>query len=75
MSSAFRVTQRSVTTTVMRGLQANSTRLQQIQEQLSSGRQVTMPKPTSPEAFAFSTTFVWQPESCSRSSVRLAVKS
>ena len=43
MSSAFRVTQRSVTSTVMRGLQANQTRMQQIQEQLSSGRQVNRP--------------------------------
>ena len=43
MSSAFRVTQRSVTTTVMKGLQANQTRMQQIQEQLSSGRQVNRP--------------------------------
>ena len=43
MSSAFRVTQRSVTNTVMKGLQANQTRMQQIQEQLSSGRQVNRP--------------------------------
>ena len=43
MSSAFRVTQRSVTTTVMKGLQANQTRMQQIQEQLSSGRQLNRP--------------------------------
>ena len=43
MSSAFRVTQRSITTTSMRGLQANQTRMQQLQEQLSSGRQVNRP--------------------------------
>ena len=43
MSSAFRVTQRSITTTTMKGLQANQTRMQQIQEQLSSGRQVNRP--------------------------------
>ena len=43
MSSAFRVTQRSITTTTMRGLQANQTRMQQLQEQLSSGRQVSRP--------------------------------
>ena len=43
MSSAFRVTQRSITTTTMRGLQANQTRMQQLQEQLSSGRQVNRP--------------------------------
>ncbi len=43
MSSAYRVTQRSITNTVMKGLQANSTRMQQIQEQLSSGRQVNRP--------------------------------
>ncbi len=41
--SSFRVTQRSVTSTVMQGLQANQTRMQQIQEQLSSGRQVNRP--------------------------------
>jgi flagellar hook-associated protein 3 FlgL len=43
MSSAFRVTQRSITTTTMRGLQANQHRMQQLQEQLSSGRQVNRP--------------------------------
>jgi flagellar hook-associated protein 3 FlgL len=43
MSSAFRVTQRSITATTMRGLQANQTRMQQLQEQLSSGRQVNRP--------------------------------
>ena len=43
MSSDFRVTQRSITATVMKGLQANQTRMQQIQEQLSSGRQVNRP--------------------------------
>ena len=43
MSSAFRVTQRSITTTTMTGLQANQTRMQQLQEQLSSGRQVNRP--------------------------------
>jgi len=41
--SSPRVTQRSVTSTVMRGLQANALRMQQIQEQLSSGRQVNRP--------------------------------
>jgi flagellar hook-associated protein 3 FlgL len=43
MSTAFRVTQKSVTNTVMSGLQANMTRMQQIQEQLSSGKQVSRP--------------------------------
>ena len=43
MSSAFRVTQRSITTTTMAGLQANQARMQQLQEQLSSGRQVNRP--------------------------------
>jgi flagellar hook-associated protein 3 FlgL len=41
--SDYRVTQRSITTTTMRGLQANQLRMQQIQEQLSSGRQVNRP--------------------------------
>lgn len=41
--STFRVTQRSITTTVMKGLQGNQTRMQQIQEQLSSGKQVNRP--------------------------------
>ena len=31
MSSAFRVTQRSITTSTMKGLQANQTRMQQLQ--------------------------------------------
>ena len=43
MSSAFRVTQRSITTATMNGLQANQKRMQQLQEQLSSGRQVNRP--------------------------------
>jgi flagellar hook-associated protein 3 FlgL len=41
--SSYRVTQRSITTTTMRGLQANQMRMQQLQEQLSSGRQVNRP--------------------------------
>lgn len=43
MSTAFRVTQRTVTQTMMGGLQANFERLQKIQEQLSSGKQISRP--------------------------------
>ena len=43
MSSALRVTQRTVTNTLLSGLQANMARMQQLQEQLSSGRQLNRP--------------------------------
>ncbi len=43
MSSGFRVTQRTITTTMMTGLQANMSRMEQLQEQLSSGRQINRP--------------------------------
>ena len=43
MSSAYRITQRSVSTTMMSGLQSNLGRLQKLQEQLSSGKQVSRP--------------------------------
>ena len=43
MSSAFRVTQRTISNTMMSGLQANQSRLQRLQEQLSSGRQLNRP--------------------------------
>jgi flagellar hook-associated protein 3 FlgL len=43
MSTAFRVTQKSVTRTVMDGLQSNMSRMQKLQEQLSSGKQVSRP--------------------------------
>ena len=43
MSNAFRVTQRTVSTTMMNGLQGNLARMQKLQEQLSSGKQVSRP--------------------------------
>ncbi len=43
MPIASRITHRSVTTTAMHGLQSNLGRLQQLQEQLSSGKQVNRP--------------------------------
>lgn len=43
MSSAFRVTQRAVTSTMLQGLQSNQAKLQKIQEQLSSGKQISRP--------------------------------
>jgi hypothetical protein len=43
MSTAFRITQRSVSNTMLQGLQSNQGKLQQIQEQLSSGKQVSRP--------------------------------
>lgn len=43
MSNAFRITQRTVSTTMMNGLQSNLGRMQKLQEQLSSGKQVSRP--------------------------------
>jgi flagellar hook-associated protein 3 FlgL len=43
MSTAFRITQRTVSSTMMQGLQGNLGKLQKLQEQLSSGRQVNRP--------------------------------
>lgn len=43
MPSGFRVTQRSMSTTMLSGLQANMTRMQTIQERLSSGRELNRP--------------------------------
>ena len=43
MSGNFRITQRSLTTTSMRGLQGNMARMQRLQEQLSSGKAVNRP--------------------------------
>jgi flagellar hook-associated protein 3 FlgL len=43
MSTAFRITNRSINRTVMDGLQANLGRMQKLQEQLSSGRAVSRP--------------------------------
>ena len=43
MSSAYRITQRSVSNTMMSGLQNNLGRLQKLQEQLSSGKQMSRP--------------------------------
>lgn len=43
MSTAFRITNRSINRTVMDGLQGNLGRLQKLQEQLSSGKQVSRP--------------------------------
>ena len=43
MSTAFRITQRTVSNTMMQGLQGNLGRLSKLQEQLSSGRQVNRP--------------------------------
>lgn len=43
MSTAFRITNRSINRTVMNGLQDNLGRMQKLQEQLSSGRQLSRP--------------------------------
>ncbi|MEX2658112.1 MAG: flagellar hook-associated protein FlgL [Acidimicrobiales bacterium] len=43
MSSAFRITNRSISQSAMAGLQANLGRMQKLNEQLSSGRQVNRP--------------------------------
>lgn len=43
MSTAFRITNRSINRTVMDGLQGNLGRMQKLQEQLSSGKQVSRP--------------------------------
>lgn len=43
MSSAFRITQRTVSSTMLGGLQTNLGKMQKIQEQLSTGRQVNRP--------------------------------
>lgn len=41
--SSGRITQRSISDTALRGLQGNLSRLQKLQEQLSSGRKVSIP--------------------------------
>jgi len=41
--SAGRITQRTISDTALRGLQGNLTRMQKLQEQLSSGRKVSVP--------------------------------
>jgi flagellar hook-associated protein 3 FlgL len=43
MSTAFRITQRTLSNTMMAGLQDNMARLQKLQEQLSSGKQISRP--------------------------------
>ena len=43
MANAFRITHRAVTNTSMNGLQLNLGRMQKLQEQLSSGKQVSRP--------------------------------
>lgn len=43
MSTAFRVTQRTVSATMLAGLQSNQGKLAKLQEQLSSGKQVSRP--------------------------------
>ena len=43
MSTAFRITQKTVSRTVMDGLQSNMARMQRLQEQLSSGKQISRP--------------------------------
>jgi flagellar hook-associated protein 3 FlgL len=43
MSTAFRITQRTVSNTMLAGLQANMGRMQKLQEQLSSGKEVSRP--------------------------------
>src|SRR5687768_7956674 len=43
MSTAFRITQRTVSNTMLSGLQANMGRMQKLQEQLSSGKEVSKP--------------------------------
>ncbi len=41
--TAFRVTQRSISTNIMLGLQGNLSKLNEIQQQLSSGKQISKP--------------------------------
>jgi flagellar hook-associated protein 3 FlgL len=43
MSTAFRITQRTVSNTMLAGLQSNLGRMQKLQEQLSSGKEVSRP--------------------------------
>ncbi len=43
MTTSFRITQKTVSRTVLDGLQANMARMQKLQEQLSSGKQVSRP--------------------------------
>lgn len=43
MSTAFRITQRTVSNSMLAGLQANQAKLHKIQEQLSSGKQISRP--------------------------------
>jgi flagellar hook-associated protein 3 FlgL len=43
MSTAFRITQRTVSNTMLAGLQSNMGRMQKLQEQLSSGKEVSRP--------------------------------
>lgn len=43
MSNAYRITQRTVSTTMLNGLQSNLGKMQRIQEQLSTGKQVSRP--------------------------------
>jgi flagellar hook-associated protein 3 FlgL len=43
MSTAFRITQRTVSNTMLAGLQSNMGRMQKLQEQLSSGKEISRP--------------------------------
>jgi flagellar hook-associated protein 3 FlgL len=43
MTTSFRITQKTVSRTALDGLQANMARMQKLQEQLSSGKQVSRP--------------------------------
>jgi flagellar hook-associated protein 3 FlgL len=43
MSTAFRITQRTVTNTMLAGLQSNMGKMQKLQEQLSSGKEISRP--------------------------------
>jgi flagellar hook-associated protein 3 FlgL len=43
MSTSFRITQRTVTNTMLSGLQSNMGKMQRLQEQLSSGKEVSRP--------------------------------
>jgi flagellar hook-associated protein 3 FlgL len=43
MSTAFRITQRTISNTMLAGLQSNMGRMQKLQEQLSSGKEVSRP--------------------------------
>lgn len=43
MSTAFRITQRTVSNSMLAGLQTNQAKLHKIQEQLSSGKQISRP--------------------------------